>query len=370
MFRKSIPLVLASLLLLNLGCNSPGTTSIRAEQKKDWDGDVDMSAEKLVKKLVLKELDDLPKQRWLRADHYPASNERRIDLFRSRIENLRGGYVGVGTDQNLTFIAWAKSDYAFLMDFDPVVVAVNRIHLYFIELSPTFEEFSDLWSRKNRLKSAEVLKAKFGADPDYDLIQTAFQVAHRGSTDVPERLRDLKYMETHFQLKTFTNDPTDYNFIRTMVLEKRIIPVGGDLTAGKTMISIGDAARASGVPIRIVYTSNAEEYIRYPENMRNNFIGLPVDSKSLLIRTATSGAKSFGFPDGEKYPDDFPFHYNIQGLSNFQEWMKFRSYLSILIVLRNRTTLVKGFSLVDKTPTELGLKETGDIVTKAKGEFF
>ncbi|MBL8019159.1 MAG: hypothetical protein JNM27_05805 [Leptospirales bacterium] len=314
-------------------------------------------------------MDTLPKDRNLHADHYPASNERRIDLFEPQIRGLRGGYVGVGTDQNFTFIAWAKSDYAFLMDFDEIVVTVNKIHMYFLEISPTYAEYRTLWARQNRQSSLEVLKRRFEKTPEWPLVQAAWANAHRGGSDVPGRLEDLDYMARNHGLKTFSNDPAQYNYIREMVMRGRIQAVPGDLTGSKSMNEISQAARRIGIPIRVVYTSNAEEYFRYPENFRNNIAGLFIDDKSTMVRTATSGTKfEFGFPPGEKFVE-MPFHYNVQPVANFQTWMKFRRYQSILTVLRARTPISPGYSIVNKTPLDAGLKESGDITRKPPGEW-
>ncbi len=329
----------------------------------------DFSADDFQKVFRITDLDQLPKATGLRADHYPASNERRIDLFEPRIRDLRGGYIGVGTDQNFTFIAWAKSDYAYLMDFDEVVVAVNKIHLYFIEISPTFEEFKNLWDRRRQNESFAIVKRRFENTPEWPVIQIAWKTALRGSHDVPERLTDIAYMEKNFNLRTFSNDPAQYNYIRDMIQRGRLIAVGGDLTGSHTMHAIAKSARTIGVPIRVLYMSNAEEYFRYPDTFRSNITDLPVDERSLVVRTATSGAKyEFGYPPGEKF-EEMPFHYNIQPIANFQEWMKFRRYQSILTVVRARTEISRGFSIVQKTPLEAGLKESGDILKKPPGEW-
>ena len=329
----------------------------------------DFSSDDFQKIFRVTDLDQLPKDRFLRADHYPASNERRIDLFEPKIRDLKGGYVGVGTDQNFTFIAWAKSEYAYLMDFDEVVVAVNKIHLYFIEISPTFAEFKNLWDRRRQNESFEIVRRRFEKTPEWPVIQMAWKTAHRGSHDVPERLADIALMERNFGLKTFSNDPVQYNYIRDMIQRGRLIAVGGDLTGTKSMHTIAKAARQLGIPIRVLYMSNAEEYFRYPETFRSNILDLPVDASSLVVRTATSGAKyEFGYPPGEKF-DDVPFHYNIQPVQNLQEWMKFRRYQSILTIVRARAPLSQGFSIVQKTPLEAGLKESGNIVAKPPGEW-
>lgn len=301
--------------------------------------------------------DVLPEDTGLHADHYPASNERRIDLFRERISNLGGGYIGVGTDQNLTFIAWAKSEYAWLMDFDYVAVDVNRIHMFFITISPSYADFRSLWDRRNRVQAGRLLEARFGGEADYPRIKRAFQVAHRGSTDVPERIRDLDYMVRRFGLRTFANDPEDYNYIRNMIRAGRIRAVPGDLKGDVSMQEIARVSADQDAPIRLIYTSNAEEYFRFPDAMRRNFLALPHDERGFVIRTATSGARSvLGYPEGEKFPDDFPFHYNLQTIPSFRAWMSLPQGFRLLDMLRLATKVSQGLSLLDRTPEQLGFR--------------
>lgn len=312
-----------------------------------------------VRQFALSSVDKLSEDRNLHADHYPASNERRIDLFRPHIANLKGGYVGVGTDQNLTFVAWARSDFAWLIDFDYVSVDVNRIHLFFISQAPTFAEFRKLWDKKNRKSSFALLEKRFGSEPDFYRIRNAFKVAHRGWNDVPERLKELDYMVRKFGLDTFVNNPGDYAYIRQMVLENRIQALPGDLKGTTTIIGIGDAARRMQMPIRVVYTSNAEEYMRFPEQMRNNLLGLPADEKGLIIRTTTTGTKNeLGFPQGERYPETFPFHYNIQPLPVFQAWLARGENFRLLDMIRHSRKISQGMSIQEKTPQALGLVDT------------
>lgn len=308
--------------------------------------------------LQLPVTDPYPPIRNLHADHYPSSNEHRIDLFRERLTNLNGGYVGVGTDQNFTFIAWARSDWAYLTDFDPIVVAVNRIHFYFIEISPTYEEYEQLWLRKNKNTSYKKVLEHFKDDKFLPYITKGWQVAQRGWNDVPERLRTLKYLTRRFHLRSFHNDPDDYNHLRKMVQEKRIQAVSGNLLGSITLKEIAKKSRELEIPLRILYMSNAEEYFKFPPNFRENIIAQFVDEKSLVVRTSTAGSKSvMGYPEGEKFPDEYPFHYNIQPILNFQEYMKLNKDFKLLHMIRHATRLDTGYSIMEKSPEEIGWTE-------------
>ena len=302
-------------------------------------------------------VDDLPVERNLLGEHYPASNERRIDLFRPHVEKLGGGYVGVGTDQNLTFIAWARSSHAWLMDFDAVVVATNRIHFALIEASPTVEEMRGRWDPDKREETYALLKAKLGDDPAFE---EAWAVAWKARIGVPTRWKDLDSMSERFGLRTFTNDPEDYDHLRAMVTEGRIVAVPGDLKGSKTLLNIARSAEQLGVPIRVLYLSNAEEYMRYPQPMRDNILALPIDNDGKIIRTATKRARSLGYPKGEKSLS-YPFHYNVQTLSSFKDWMRFKRYLSVSNLLLESTARERGLSELTIPPEKTQLKETGNI---------
>jgi hypothetical protein len=103
----------------------------------------EIKTEKIVK-FQLEKFDIPKKNRGLLAEHYPASNERRIDLFWNVIKDLRGVYLGVGTDQNLSLAARAKSELVILMDFDPEIVKVNRLHVFFLKNTNNYSEFKNL----------------------------------------------------------------------------------------------------------------------------------------------------------------------------------------------------------------------------------
>lgn len=285
--------------------------------------------------------------------HYPASNELRIDLFKPYIENLEGGYLGAGTDQNFTFIAWAKSKYAWLMDFDYTICIINRIHLLFFKLAVDPESYRELWSRKNKQSSFELLKKEWGTDPEWNLIREAWEVAHRGKSDIPQRWNELDRTFHKFGLTTFIHSKEEYNYVRNMVLQGRIQILKGDINGDKSMRSVSERAARLNTSIRVVYLSNIEDYFSYTPGFRDNLLSLPIDEKGVVLRTMQNGTKEeYGSPDGEKIPVDYPLHYNVQSLKNLQEWMLLSGHLHKGILMQFRTPLQKGFSIVKNGPEE------------------
>lgn len=303
---------------------------------------------------IIRETDPLPKKRNLTAEHYPASNERRIDMFMPYIANIGGGYIGVGTDQNLSFIAKARSECVWLMDFDPEIVKVNRLHFLFFSKAENYAVFKEYWNPKKK-KEMEIQIKEWTGENSKDFLD-AFQLGHHAGF-VPFRLGALDYMSKKFGLLTFSNSPEEFEYIKSLVQKKRIQAVEGNLLGTITLRRISDAATKMNCPIRLVYTSNAEEYFKYPQEFRDNILALPVDERGYIIRTISVGAKGYGFPDGEMFPDKYPFHYNMQKLQNLQSWMSLKSPLTIINLMQGRKVISKGFSEITKTPQEVGIKE-------------
>ncbi len=299
--------------------------------------------------LLLRGHDQLPEKRGLTALHYASSNENRIDLFRPHVENRGGGYIGVGTDQNFTLIAWARSEYAYLMDFDPVVVGVNRIHLFFLEIAPDPATFIALWT-EDHAAATRLVRERFYRDPDFATIQKAWTVATGDWKPVPYRFNRLRPLEKKFGLRHFLNDERDFLYLKNLVAAGRIIAVPGDLRGETTLRGIARVARNLDVPVRVLYVSNAEDYFQeFGRGYRANILELPVDRRSILVRTCSIKGNVLGAPEGELLANK-PFHYNVQPLLNMQEWMYRGIAGGIFALLQNRTMVGEGISVVTRRP--------------------
>lgn len=106
--------------------------------------------------------------------------------------------------------------------------------------------------------------------------------------------------------------------------QKRIAIVPGDLRKDKTLQSIGKAAKALRIPVRVYYTSNAEEFWNFNGNYRKNVLSLPFDEASVALRTIheykwhRAGARRPGF-----------WHYVIHGAYNYQKKLLLPHYVSV-----------------------------------------
>jgi hypothetical protein len=90
----------------------------------------------------------------------------------------------------------------------------------------------------------------------------------------------------------------------------------GDLTGETTLAEVARAARALGVPVRVVYLSNAEDFFQPTRQSRANIAGLPRDARSVLVRTVMM----YGLPRAR----GSVWHYQTQSLDDYVAKMERR----------------------------------------------
>ncbi|MCB9643842.1 MAG: SUMF1/EgtB/PvdO family nonheme iron enzyme [Myxococcales bacterium] len=239
-------------------------------------------------------------------NHYVTSNERHQYLWYPYIQNLGGGYVGIGADQNYNFIAWARSEYVWLMDYDAVIPWVHKVHRAFLLKAETGKDFVQYYAPKRGKSSLALLKETYKNDPDLKMLLRVYR-RYQG--------KFFRYFNDKFARSTIRAykghwliTPEHYAHIRKLHLLGRFRALPGDLLKEKSLRGVAEAAKAMGIVVRMAYFSNAEEYWPYGPHYRESFRIMPMDKLSLIIRTLSHprwGSKSKSY-----------FHYNIQhGLS-------------------------------------------------------
>lgn len=246
-------------------------------------------------------------------------------------------YLGVGPDQNFTYIAQFRPEIAFILD----VRRDNLLELLYFKV--LFEQSANRWEYLSRLLAkplpagfsppqgadAGVLVAFFDPLPSrrswfeqvfeaswnrlrkqYPRLVTEEDRAtlHRIAFAFYNENLDLRFRshgrpprpyyptfrdlllerDSTGQMCNYLNDEEDYQFLRRMQRQHRIIPVVGDF-AGKTALQgIGRYLRRRGHQVGLFYLSNVEFYLfqagtfpRFVENVRS----LPVNEDSLFIRS-------------------------------------------------------------------------------------
>ncbi len=250
-----------------------------------------------------------------------------------------GAYLGVGPEQNFTYIAKIRPRIAFIIDIRRQAVIQHLMYKAVFYLSPTRAEFlSRLLSRplpKEKTPTADAplndlltLFNQTAADNKiYEANLAAIRKIIQDEFQFPLSADDQKSLE--YVYKSFRDDglnisfrmdgawsmtfPTfkeilaetdlsgkqgnflattdDYNFVRGMHEKNLIIPVVGDFGGKKAIAAIGDYLRKHGFTVSAFYTSNVEQYLFDGGSFvafANNVRKLPLTDKSFFIRAIIS----------------------------------------------------------------------------------
>ncbi|GBF50055.1 hypothetical protein LPTSP4_15760 [Leptospira ryugenii] len=265
-------------------------------------------------KLTQVEQEILKPTRWDIGDT-TVSNEDRLDLLIPHVKNLGNVYLGVGSEQNLTLAAWAKSDFIYLMDFTQVVVSANQMMVMFLKESPNKEVFLSRYKKENQAESFALIEKNLPNPNHYKQIFT------NTLKFVKKRHRTNKITSDLYNYKMFQTDDEQYAYIRNLALQGRIFPVKGSLLGDITLNSIGDTLKKTGRTIGVLYFSNAEEYFKYPPSFIRSIKNLPVNESSLVVRTISVKQNKFPWSPGSDLSTSIGFHYCVQKVNNFQVWL-------------------------------------------------
>jgi len=277
---------------------------------------------------------------FFRSDNF-TSNETAYLTVVDKLRSLGasgGAYIGVGPEQNFTYIAKIRPRIAFIIDIRRQAVIQHLMYKAIFHLSPTRAQFL------SRLLSRPLPKDKTpGGDASVSELLSYFSQALADAQAYTANLAAIrKTIEEDFQFKlseddlksldyvysNFRNDglgiayrmdgsrggyfPTfkdlieqtdlngklgnflasveDYDFVRGLHRKNLIIPVVGDFGGKKAIAAVGDYLRKNGFTVTAFYTSNVEQYLFQNEvfaAFAGNVKKLPLTDKSLFIRSAT-----------------------------------------------------------------------------------
>lgn len=246
-----------------------------------------------------------------------------------------GVYLGVGPDQNFTYIAALRPKLAFITDIRRQNMLLHLMYKALFELSDNRAEFlSKLFARPAPagLQKAANLERLFEVFMDEDsnadlakenLAAILQQLREHHFTLSADDLRSIDFVYNSFvsagpeirysfpnqyawrrfpsyaelMLETDADDSgenhsyiaSEENFqtIKKMESENRIVPIVGDFGGEKALRSIGRYLKAHGASVTAFYTSNVEFYLFQSDDWKkffNNVASLPVDTNSVFIR--------------------------------------------------------------------------------------
>ncbi len=284
------------------------------------------------------------------------------DMRRNGVQG--GAYIGVGPDQNFSYIANVQPRIAFILDIRRDNLLEHLLFKALFAMAPTRVEYlSHLFARPSPQHPEEYdadiepILAWIDdqpADPDYferiaalvgDTIRT-FGVPLTDDDHATIRRFHAAFFAAGLNLRftSFGRSPrfyypsyrqlvletdTDgrranwlvsrdtYRTVRTMQLENRIVPVVGDLAGSHALREIGEVLRERGDSLSAFYASNVEFYLMQDGNFEQfatNLAALPSHANAVLIRSVFGRAYA--------HPRTISGYYSTQLLQNLPSMIR------------------------------------------------
>jgi hypothetical protein len=262
----------------------------------------------------------------------------------------QGVYLGVGPEQNLTYIVNLKPRLAFIVDIRRQNLVQHLMYKAIAELSPTRADFVSLLF--SRPKPADVATDARAADlfVQFTRVPADSMLYHRTYAAVIDRLtkthgfpldtadkRSLEYvlstfyaagpgvtyssgqagggfggmrgMPSYLELmmqddgagvdRSFLATEDNYQTLRDYHARNAIIPLVGNFAGPTALRRVGDYVRAHNAVVNVFYLSNVEQYLfqQGDEWFRfyTNVGTLPLDDNSTFIRSVTNRGGMGGF---------------------------------------------------------------------------
>lgn len=318
---------------------------------------------------------------YFRSDNF-ISNE---NTFQYAIPDLKrrtkpgGVYLGVGPDQNFTYIAALRPRLAFITDIRRQNMLLHLVYKALFEISVSRVEFlSKLFSRpipdslNEGGTTEELFEALDASSPDSQLAQrnlsavlNRLRLIHNFSLS-DEDARTIEYIYRSFvtagpdirysfpnqygwrrfpsyaelmletdekgEQHSYLASEESFQFVKHLELENRIIPIVGDFSGDRALQSVGRYLKEHQAAVTAFYTSNVEFYLFQSEDWKrffHNVSALPMDDNSLFIR-AYFNNYGFRFPNQPSGTRSITLLDSMNGLLAAYSRGQIRSYFDVI----------------------------------------
>ncbi len=286
------------------------------------------------------------------SDNYVTNETSLLDVAPAlRNPALKGrAYVGVGPEQNLTYLALLEPAVAYIVDIRRGNLLEFMVFRGCFEASRTRAEFlSALLARRPRAADAgagfaPLAEAFLTAPADRALrdegvartsavLDRLRVVRAKGDDEAIARIHDAFFTRGFALAYTMKNsgrkyptlaenlaarDPSgaeasflaseeSYARVRRLVVENRVVPIVGDFGGTHALRAVAADMRTRGLLLGAFYTSNVEQYLFEPKTYGQfaaSVAAMPRDEASLLVRV--------WFDQGKPHPAQRPGHRTTQ----------------------------------------------------------
>jgi hypothetical protein len=266
------------------------------------------------------------------------SNEIEVGWIFTRLQETKvngGVYLGVGPEQNLSYIASIRPKMAVLFDIRRQAMVQHQIFKAIFELSPDRADFIQMtfgkprpakldsttgiqamwdafWyiptdtamARKNYARIVDHLTRTHGftfSDYEMQMMKNVYDAfiaygpiittngGQNGGRQPSNTFADMTgySYDGAGQPRSFLSTEDNYRYVRNLHLNNLILTVTGDFGGPKAIRAVGDYLKARNAVVSAFYVSNVEQYL-FMDGKANAFYGnvaaLPIDDKSVFIR--------------------------------------------------------------------------------------
>jgi hypothetical protein len=278
--------------------------------------------------------------------------EQVIPTLQARVQPA-SAYVGVGPDQNFTYIAALKPRIAFVVDIRRQNMLLHLMYKAIIERSPTRVEFlARLFSRPpppdlpldatpdvlisafqrvepNALafeRTRQDIRRTLAQDhgfalnaADFGVIDYVFRAFYSAGPDIRYSFgrgngwqpfptyKDLM-IETDLSKvqRSYLASEELYGTLRDMETRNLVVPLVGDFAGPKALRSVARYLDVHHATVSVFYTSNVEQYLFRGDlwqRFYDNVAALPIDSRSTFVRAFFNNqGRVFRFEPGQQAP--------------------------------------------------------------------
>jgi hypothetical protein len=280
---------------------------------------------------------------YFRSDNF-LSNENAFQHVIPRLQSTlpKGGvYVGVGPEQNFTYLVALRPKLAFIVDIRRGNMDEHLLYKAFIELSTDRADFlSRLFGRPRpaglgeTTPIAEMMDAYELMAPNENLFQKNLKAAtdhltgHHKFRLTADDIRGLEYVYTaffkggpdlnytfggstffgsmrfptystlmaetddHGQQRSYLATEENFRILAEMERNNAIVPITGDFGGPKAIRAVGKYLKSRGATVNAFYTSNVEQYLFQQDDAWKRYYGnvaaLPIDGRSVFIRSISN----------------------------------------------------------------------------------
>jgi hypothetical protein len=248
----------------------------------------------------------------------------------------RGAYIGVGPEQNLTYVAALQPSIAFVVDLQRGNLLLHLMYKALVEMSSDRADFlSRLFARPRPFgvgastSAAAMLDAYAAATASESLATAQLQaivdrltrvhglVLERGDREkmaktyralstggpnlrgdfgpvasmppwIPSFAEMLSQIAPDGRSRSFLGSEANFATLKSYESRNLIVPIVGDFAGDKALRAIGDYLRRRGMKVGTFYASNVEDYLFRSEAWKRffgNLGALPLDDNAMLVRT-------------------------------------------------------------------------------------